>query len=158
MRPQFTAILVAALLGLAGTAHAADGTGLKGQYFDDTTLSSAVHTRTDPTTTTNGPPPGFGSTADPSAALTAGPEPPWLNWVGTIPTTTAQRLACDSDIWRIILDPTTGLPLDVGRTHRLVPTWIRKALHARDRGCRWPGCTAAASWTGVTLVTSRYGD
>ncbi len=37
------------------------------------------------------------------------------------------------------LDPATGLPLEVRRTHRIVPHWIRKALHARDRGCRWPG-------------------
>jgi hypothetical protein len=46
----------------------------------------------------------------------------------------------------VILDPATGLPLEVGRAHRIVPEWIRKALHARDRGCRWPGCTAPGSW------------
>jgi hypothetical protein len=45
-----------------------------------------------------------------------------------------------------VLDPTTGLPLDVGRAHRLVPYWIRRALYARDRGCRWPGCTTPAPW------------
>lgn len=44
------------------------------------------------------------------------------------------RFACDADIWRVILDPGTGQPLDVGRRHRLVPPWIRRALHARDRG------------------------
>jgi hypothetical protein len=75
------------------------------------------------------------------------PEPPWLNWVGQIPPELAQRLACDCEIWRAVLDPGTGLPLEVGRTQRLVPHWIRKALHARDRGCRWPGCTAPAAWT-----------
>ena len=75
------------------------------------------------------------------------PEAAWLNWAGTIPTTLAQRLACDCDIWRVVLDQATGLPLEVGRTHRLVPHWMRKALHARDRGCRWPGCDAPVAWT-----------
>jgi hypothetical protein len=85
---------------------------------------------------------------DPLAALGVAPkvEPAWLNWFGPIPPATAKRILCDSDIWRIVLDPTTGLPLDVGRAHRLVPYWIRKALHARDRGCRWPGCSTPAPW------------
>jgi hypothetical protein len=74
-------------------------------------------------------------------------DPPHLNWVGPIPPVLAQRIACDADIWRIILDPGTGLPLDVGRGYRLVPHWIRRALYARDRGCRWVGCGAPAEWT-----------
>jgi Domain of unknown function (DUF222) len=74
------------------------------------------------------------------------PQPAWLDWFGEIPAAVAQRLACDASIWRIVLDPATGLPLDVGRKHRLVPPWIRRALHARDRGCRWPGCQAPSSW------------
>jgi len=75
------------------------------------------------------------------------PEPAWLNWIGAIPAELAQRLACDADVWRAVLDPVTGLPLDVGREQRLVPHWMRKALHARDRGCRWPGCDAPAAWS-----------
>lgn len=39
------------------------------------------------------------------------------------------------------------MPLDVGRSHRLVPHWMRKALYARDRTCRWPGCHVPAQWT-----------
>jgi hypothetical protein len=74
-------------------------------------------------------------------------DPPWLSWVGAVRPEVAQRIACDADIWRIILDPATGMPLDVGRGHRLVPHWIRRALHARDRGCRWPGCATPAEWT-----------
>jgi len=89
------------------------------------------------------------SAGDPLAALGVPPpvEPAWLNWFGPIPPATAKRILCDSDIWRIVLDPTTGLPLDVGRAHRLVPHWIRRALYARDRGCRWPGCSTPAPWT-----------
>jgi hypothetical protein len=33
-----------------------------------------------------------------------------------------------------------GEPLDVGRRTRTVPPAIRRALEARDRGCRFPGC------------------
>jgi len=50
-------------------------------------------------------------------------------------------------------DPATGRPLDVGRTHRLVPHWLRKALHARDRRCRFPGCQAPVAWTGAHHLT-----
>ena len=84
------------------------------------------------------------------------PEPGWLTWAGEIPRELAQRLACDSDIWRVVLDPATGLPLEVGRAHRLVPHWIRKALHTRDRGCRWPGCDAPMSWTDAHHLIAWY--
>jgi hypothetical protein len=92
---------------------------------------------------------GIPARGDPLAELgiPARPEPAWLDWVGQIPAALAQRIACDADVWRIVLDPTTGLPLDVGRSQRLVPHWIRSALHARDRGCRWPGCQAPTPWT-----------
>ena len=75
------------------------------------------------------------------------PEPARLDWFGDIPAAIAQRIACDCDVWRCVLDPNTGMPLDVGRTHRIFPHWIRKALHARDQGCRFPGCTAPVAWT-----------
>jgi hypothetical protein len=74
-------------------------------------------------------------------------DPAFLQWVGEIPDTVAQRIACDADVWRIVLDPASGRPLDVGRAHRVAPHWIRKALHARDRKCRFPGCHAPPAWT-----------
>jgi hypothetical protein len=37
---------------------------------------------------------------------------------------------------------TDGAILDVGRKTRTVPPSIRRALEARDRTCRFPGCTA----------------
>jgi len=54
------------------------------------------------------------------------PEPARLDWFGDIPAAIAQRIACDCDVWRCVLDTNTGLPLEVGRTHRIVPHWIRK--------------------------------
>ena len=75
------------------------------------------------------------------------PEPARLDWFGDLHPAIARRVACDCEVWRCVLDPATGLPLEVGRTHRLVPHWIRKALHARDQGCRFPGCSAPVAWT-----------
>jgi hypothetical protein len=75
------------------------------------------------------------------------PERPWLTWVGEVSPELARRLACDGAIWRLVLDPRTGLPLDVGRKMRIVPWWMRKAIRARDRTCRWPGCDVPSEWT-----------
>jgi hypothetical protein len=55
---------------------------------------------------------------------------------------TARRLACDASVVTLIEDP-EGEPLNVGRRTRSIPPAIRRALAARDRGCRFPGCTHA---------------
>jgi hypothetical protein len=52
---------------------------------------------------------------------------------------TARRLACDCSVIRIVEGP-KGEPLDVGRKTRTIPPGIRRALNARDQGCRFPGC------------------
>lgn len=57
-----------------------------------------------------------------------------------IASETARRLACDCRLIRIVEDA-KGEPLDVGRRTRTIPPGIRRALQARDRGCRFPGCT-----------------
>jgi hypothetical protein len=54
---------------------------------------------------------------------------------------TVRRLACDGAIVAIVEDE-EGEPLSVGRRTRTIPPAIRRALHSRDRGCRFPGCTA----------------
>ncbi len=53
---------------------------------------------------------------------------------------TSRRLACDAAIVGI-LDGADGEPLSIGRKRRSVPPAMRRALKARDRGCRFPGCT-----------------
>jgi hypothetical protein len=53
---------------------------------------------------------------------------------------TARRLACDGALVGIVEDE-HGEPLSVGRKTRAIPPAIRRALKARDRGCRFPGCT-----------------
>jgi len=57
-----------------------------------------------------------------------------------IPIETARRLGCDSSIVTIV-ENDDGEPLDVGRRTRSIPPALRRALNARDRGCRFPGCT-----------------
>jgi hypothetical protein len=51
---------------------------------------------------------------------------------------TSERLACDASIVEIV--ERDGEPLSVGRRTRTVPPAIRRALEARDRRCRFPGC------------------
>ena len=51
---------------------------------------------------------------------------------------TARRLACDASLVRLIEHD--GQPLRIGRKTRTIPPALRRALKARDRGCRFPGC------------------
>ncbi len=53
-------------------------------------------------------------------------------------------LCCGAQISAIRWD--NGLPLDVGRTARTEPPALRRALEARDQGCRWTCCGALAAW------------
>jgi hypothetical protein len=53
---------------------------------------------------------------------------------------TARRLGCDGSLVGIVEDQ-DGEPLNVGRKTRAIPPAIRRALKARDGGCRFPGCT-----------------
>jgi hypothetical protein len=57
----------------------------------------------------------------------------------------AETWACDASITRILVDP-DGLPLDVGRATRTVPSAIRKALILRDGHCQHPGCNRPQQW------------
>ncbi|TBN56639.1 HNH endonuclease [Glaciihabitans arcticus] len=59
---------------------------------------------------------------------------------------TAERLACSGASSELVFSP-EGHPLDLGREKRLFNRAQRRALAARDGGCRWPGCDRPASWT-----------
>jgi hypothetical protein len=69
-----------------------------------------------------------------------------LERAGPIATTTVQRLACDASVTRVLLGPDSAV-VDVGRARRLPSGPTRRALHARQGGCEWPGCDRPASWT-----------
>jgi uncharacterized protein DUF222/HNH endonuclease len=50
-----------------------------------------------------------------------------------------RRVACDAT--RVVMRHAgDGSVLDVGRRTRAIPPALRRALQARDRGCRFPGC------------------
>ena len=51
----------------------------------------------------------------------------------------SRRLACDASVVEVHKGR-DGSVLDVGRRSRTVPPALRRALEARDRGCRFPGC------------------
>jgi hypothetical protein len=62
-----------------------------------------------------------------------------------ISTRTLERITCDCTMSRVLL--ADSMVIDVGRAKRTVsgPTW--RALRARDRGCRFPGCDRPVEWS-----------
>ena len=59
-----------------------------------------------------------------------------------------RRICCDSTISRIVFGP-AGEPVDIGRTTRVVPAAMRRAVIARDRHCTHPGCDRPARWCDI---------
>src|SRR5438094_2171972 len=56
-----------------------------------------------------------------------------------VPAATSERLACDAS--RVVMrHDADGRLLEVGARTRTIPPALRRALHHRDRGCRFPGC------------------
>ena len=53
---------------------------------------------------------------------------------------TSRRIACDSSVV-CLKEDNNGEPLSIGRRSRSIPPPMRRALRARDKGCRFPGCT-----------------
>jgi 5-methylcytosine-specific restriction endonuclease McrA len=52
---------------------------------------------------------------------------------------TSRRLACDAS--RVVMrHDEEGRVVEVGARTRTIPPALRRALHHRDRGCRFPGC------------------
>ncbi|MDQ2583142.1 HNH endonuclease signature motif containing protein [Saccharothrix yanglingensis] len=57
----------------------------------------------------------------------------------------ARRIACDATVLPVVLGGMSEV-LDLGRAKRTVSTAQRRALHARDRGCAFPGCHRPPQW------------
>jgi hypothetical protein len=76
------------------------------------------------------------------ASVLADPEAPGQSVLegGThVSAETSRRLACDAN--RVVMrHDTGGRPVEVGARTRTIPPALRRALHHRDRGCRFPGC------------------
>lgn len=64
----------------------------------------------------------------------------WLNAGPALPAALIEKLTCEG-----VLQPvweTEGVPVSVGRSHRIVPDRTRRLVLDRDRGCVVPGCDA----------------
>lgn len=64
---------------------------------------------------------------------------------GPIPASVAREIAADARWKRFITDPITGNLLDFGREHYEPPQALKDFLIARDRTCRFPGCSRSAT-------------
>ena len=61
-----------------------------------------------------------------------------------VPAGTSQRLACDAS--RVVMrHDSDRRVVEVGARTRTIPPALRRALHHRDRGCRFPGCGVRVS-------------
>ena len=56
-----------------------------------------------------------------------------------LPVESVRRISCDSSVTAIVEDK-KGNPLEVGRKKRVVSPQLKRALVARDKQCRYPGC------------------
>jgi len=74
-----------------------------------------------------------------------------LDGHGPIARSQLRRLLCDAGITRIVTAGASQV-LDVGRETRVWPVPTRKAIAARDRGCRFPTCDRPAAWCDVHHV------
>jgi Domain of unknown function (DUF222)/HNH endonuclease len=62
-----------------------------------------------------------------------------------ISTRTAERIACDCTMSRVVL--ADSMVIDVGRATRTVSPPTMRALRVRDKGCRFPGCDRQVNWS-----------
>lgn len=69
----------------------------------------------------------------------SGLEPATLDDGSPLSASQLARLLCDSTLSRVVLSA-SGEVLDVGRNKRLFTPGQRRAVIARDRTCRYPGC------------------
>jgi uncharacterized protein DUF222 len=70
---------------------------------------------------------------------------------GPIPDTVLARLACDSQITRVVFGP-QSVVLNAGRAERTYSGAKRRAIIARDLQCQFPGCDAPPAMSEVHHV------
>ncbi|BCW42414.1 hypothetical protein StoSoilB3_39490 [Arthrobacter sp. StoSoilB3] len=102
-----------------------------------------THTTTSATKETNTP-----SQPRPRNTVSTGT----ATFTGPIHPNTIRKIACDADILPVLLGTDSQI-LDIGRTTRIFPPHIRKAITARDGGCAFPDCTLPAPWCEAHHIT-----
>jgi hypothetical protein len=69
-----------------------------------------------------------------------------------ISSKTVERWACDCSVTRVLMQD--SMVIDVGRAKRVVSGPTKRALHARDGHCLWPGCERPPSWSDAHHLVS----
>ncbi|WP_232666587.1 HNH endonuclease signature motif containing protein, partial [Pseudonocardia sp. TRM90224] len=69
-----------------------------------------------------------------------------LDFGGAIATKDLRQLACNAAVIPIVMN-SESQPLDIGRSTRVIPDGMRRAVAARDRGCA--RCGRPASWCDI---------
>jgi hypothetical protein len=123
------------------TRTSPDGTSPDGTSTPGTpcTCTSGTPAASDPTA-----PGGMGGTGGPPAAW-PGPPPARTGYGAMLTARQVLALACRADL--SVIRWSDGIPRDVGRRYRTETPAIRRALEARDQGCRFTGCGMPAVWT-----------
>ncbi len=148
LAPEVGAVLVQALTAarqaLYQQAHAGDvpaETPPMGQQQADALVlvaEAALHHGIDPGT----PAERYQVVVHVDAPVLADPDAPGQSILedGThVSAETSRRLACDAS--RVLMrHGPDGRAVEVGARTRTIPPALRRALHHRDRGCRFPGC------------------
>ncbi|MPY76907.1 MAG: DUF222 domain-containing protein [Actinophytocola sp.] len=77
---------------------------------------------------------------------------------GHIPAPIARHLMTNpNSIWRkVVCDPATGAPLDLGRSRYRPNATIREVIHTRDRECAIPGCHRTAQHCHFDHIQPRH--
>jgi hypothetical protein len=147
LAPEVGALLLKALAAARetlyqarGNAPEADPPTMEQQQADALALlaETALHHGLDP----GSPGERYQVVVHVDAAVLADPEAPGQSVLedgARVPAGTSQRLACDAS--RVVMrHDAEGRLLEVGARTRTIPPALRRALHHRDRGCRFPGC------------------
>ncbi|WP_370324485.1 HNH endonuclease signature motif containing protein [Euzebya sp.] len=66
----------------------------------------------------------------------------------------AEVISCDASLIPVLLDD-TDTPVAIGDADAPITTPMRRAVAARDQGCRFPGCRAPQQWTDCHHVVPR---
>ncbi len=80
--------------------------------------------------------------------VATGPSAGTIGFGSPLSAAGARAVACDGSITSIVVDE-HGLPLTVGRTKRVVPPHLRRAVELRDQTCVFAGCAAPRHWCDV---------
>jgi len=70
-----------------------------------------------------------------------------VSWVGPVPDSTAERIACDAQVTVVSVD-TDGQARDLSQERRFFTWTQRTAMIARDGDqCPWPWCRRPIAWS-----------